>query len=80
VIEKFDCEELLPLAKRIIRLSRIKEVVGYIPEHMIPYDYEELECLLILQEEQALKMEYDIWRSKKDSDRQQEEIERKSQK
>lgn len=71
IIEKYDCEDLLPLARRIIRLSSIKEVVGYIPNDIIPFDYEELEYLLILSDEQNKKIAFDAYQTKKKFDDEQ---------
>jgi hypothetical protein len=74
VIEKFDCEDLLPLAGRIIRLSSIKEALGYIPDNLIPVDYEELQYLLIYHEEQNKKMAYENWKMQQNNKRQQNNL------
>ena len=69
VIDFFDCGDLLPFAYRVLWLSSVKEVMGYIPDY-IPIDYEELKSLVILQSERDRKVASDHYRMKKESDRQ----------
>jgi hypothetical protein len=68
VLDFYQCEDLLPLAQRIIWLSSIKEVLGSMPDD-IPIDYEELRYLVALHEEQNKKMAVDNYKLKKDSER-----------
>lgn len=72
ILEFYHCEDLLPLAQRIIWLSSIKEVLGHIPNE-IPVDYEELRYLVALHEEQNKKSACDNYKLKKDSERMQSE-------
>ena len=72
ILEFYNCEDLLPLARRIIWLSSVKEAVGYIPNY-IPMDYEELQCLIVLHDEQNKKMAYENYKMKKAADLQARE-------
>jgi hypothetical protein len=74
VLEKFDCADLLPLVNRIIRLSSIKEVLGYIPYNMIPFDYEELQYLLIYHEEHNKKIAHESFKMRQQSKTQQSSL------
>jgi hypothetical protein len=73
VLDFYDCDDLLPLANRIIWLASLKEVYGCIPND-IPVDYEELKLLVILHDEQNKKMAFDNYKMKKQSDEQQSKI------
>jgi hypothetical protein len=72
VLDFYQCDDLLPLAQRIIWLSSLKEVLGYIPNY-IPIDYEELRYLVALHEEQNKKMAYDSYKMNEESKRLQAE-------
>jgi hypothetical protein len=66
VIEFYGCEELLPLAYRIIWLSGLKEIFGVIPND-IPIDYEEMLLLSVLHDERNKKMAYENWKMQQES-------------
>lgn len=48
VLEFYDCAEYLPYVQHIFWLSNVKEAVGRIPFNL---EYEDIRCLVILQEE-----------------------------
>ncbi len=68
VLDFYDCADLLPFAQRVIWLSSIKEALGYVPRY-IPIDYEELQALVILNEEQNKKISYENFRLRRESKR-----------
>jgi hypothetical protein len=77
VLEKFDCDELLPLAQRIIWLAAVKEACGNIPD-WIPIDYEEVKLLVTLHDEENKMMQFKNYEQKKQMEQQQDEARSKS--
>jgi hypothetical protein len=66
VIERYDCEDLLPLAHRVIWLSSLKEACGCIPND-IDVDYAEYRLLVVLGEEQSKKMAYENYKMRREN-------------
>lgn len=68
LVEKFECEEYLPFAYRLIWLSSVKEVLGYIPD-WFHLSYAEIRGLVILHDESAKKLAHDNWNQKQEAQR-----------
>lgn len=66
VLEFYNCDELLPLANRIIWLSNLKEIFGAIPND-ISVDYEETLLLSVLLDERNKKVAYENWQMREES-------------
>ncbi len=69
VLTIFDCADLLPLANRVIWLANVKEALGYIPE-WFKLTYQEIKLLVILKEENSLKMACDSYQTKREQNAQ----------
>jgi hypothetical protein len=58
ILEKFNCEDLLPFCYRIIHLANVKEVLGMIPKYY-GVDEDDIAALIILKDESGKKMSAD---------------------
>lgn len=58
VLRVYECEDLIPVANRILWLSAVREALGHIPP-AFDLTCEEIDGLVILQEELSKKMQQD---------------------
>ena len=67
LLDFFKCQDLLPLAERILWLSDVKEALGYIPENF-NLTYYEIFGLVLLGRERSLYESYEAYKARKKGD------------